>query len=68
MIKTYRFFYHYNKSHKCMTVHYKGACLLAKDIKCSVSTETKWNKAQPNLVIQGYAGKVELNNSTITIS
>lgn len=39
----------------------------AKHIDCKVPVETKWNKQQPYLVLQGWASKVEINDNTCTI-
>jgi len=65
--KTYRFFYHYNKQNKKMTVHYRGICYLVKDIDCQVPCNSKWNKTQPNLVMQGFAKEVIINKDRATI-
>jgi hypothetical protein len=46
-----------------MSIHYKGACLRANDVICSVPIETKWNKTQPNLVMRGFAESVEIINN-----
>ena len=54
----YRFFYHFNKKTKKMTVHFKGQCLLCQNIVCRVPCNTKWNKRQPYLVMQGFAASV----------
>ena len=43
-----------------MSIHYKGKCMIAKDIICDVPIETKWNKTQPNIVMRGFAKKVEI--------
>jgi hypothetical protein len=58
--KQYRFFYHYNKQLKKMTVHFKGKCLIVQDIMCEVPAQTKWNKTQPQLVLQGFCEAVEI--------
>jgi hypothetical protein len=52
-MKTYRFFYHYRKQTGGMTVHFRGVCHPCNNVFCKVTTETKWNKTQPRLVIQG---------------
>ena len=62
-MKKYRFFFHYYKRYKCMSIHYKGTCLRANDIVCNVPIETKWNKTQPNLVMRGFAESVEIKNN-----
>ncbi len=53
--RKYRFFYHYYKRHKRMSVHWKGKCHVVDDVVCNVPCETKWNKTQPNLVMRGWA-------------
>lgn len=67
--KTYRFFYHYYKQYKCMSVHFKGKCYKTKNVICKgVETETKWNeKSQPNLVVQGFASKLDIRDDRIII-
>lgn len=70
-MKKYRFFYHYRKSTKEMTVHYKGVCYPCKNVVCEAKTETKWNKTQPQLVLQGFSTGLDLlidkGDSTIII-
>lgn len=46
---------HYNKQKKCMTVHYKKTCYVCKNVICNAKVETKYNKTQPNLVLQGFS-------------
>ena len=55
---TYRFFYHYFRGKKAMSVHFKGACHVVDDIICDVPCETKWNDRQPYLVMRGWAHEV----------
>ena len=43
-----------------MTVHFKKQCIVVKDVKCQVPCETKWNKTQPYLIMQGMATNVEI--------
>ena len=66
--KTYRFFYHFNKQKQGMTVHFRGQCIIAKNVVCSRQSETKWNpKKQPMLVMQGFCKEVQMENDTIYI-
>ena len=65
--KKYRFFYHYYKQYKAMSVHFKGKCYKTDNIICNVPTETKWNKRQPNLVVQGFANDIKINDNNIVI-
>lgn len=58
MNKTYRFFYHYFKAKKKMSVHFRGICTVVDNIECKTACETKWKKTQPNLVMQGMAKNV----------
>ena len=50
-----------------MSVHFRGTCMKADNIVCSVPCETKWNKRQPNLVMQGFASEVEVKEGTAYI-
>ena len=50
----YRFFYHYYKQYKKMSIHFKGKCSVVQDIECRVPAETKWQSTQPNLIMQGW--------------
>lgn len=58
--KRYRFFYHYRKMDGRMTVHFRNQCMVATDVKCQVPCETKRNKRQPHLVMQGYCKSVDI--------
>lgn len=66
-MKRYRFFYHFYKQKKCMTVHFRGKCIPVDDVVCLVPCETKWNAKQPYLVMQGFAKDVRIKNKTATI-
>lgn len=65
--KKYRFFFHYYRQYNKMSIHFKGTCMRAKHVECSVPVETKWNKQQPYLVLQGWAESVEINDNICTI-
>lgn len=41
-----------------MTVHFRGQCIPVHDVECRVKCETKRNKTQPLLVLQGYCSDV----------
>jgi len=41
-----------------MSVHWKGLCIKTDNIDCRVPCETKWNKRQPYLTMQGFASSV----------
>lgn len=56
--RKYRFFYHYFKQKKKMSVHFKGQCYVVSDVECKVPCETKWNQTQPQLVMRGFAKNV----------
>jgi len=62
MNKSYRFFYHFRKSTRGMTVHFKNTCLSCKNVVCKTECSTKWNSRQPRLVMQGFAKKVTVEN------
>lgn len=64
----YRFFYHYYKQKKAMSVHFKKQCYVVKDIICLVPCETKWNARQPSLVMRGYASNVEIKDNLAIIT
>lgn len=57
-LKKYRFFMHYNKPNKCMTVHYKGQCYLAKHIICEPECQTHYKSTQPHLVLRGWCSNL----------
>ena len=50
-----------------MTVHYRERCFPCKNVVCEVPTETKYNKQQPRVVVQGFAREIEVDDVTITI-
>lgn len=58
--KRKRFFFHYFKQRNCMSVHFDKKCTQVDDVICFVPTETKWNKAQPHLVLRGFAHSVDI--------
>lgn len=62
MTKRYRFFYHYFRGKKAMSIHFRGTCHVVEDIKCNVPCETKWRPRQPRLIMQGYASEVNIEN------
>lgn len=64
----YRFFYHYYKQKKRMSVHFRGTCHVVDDVVCNVPCETKWNKTQPNLVMRGFATSVNIINGKAVIN
>jgi hypothetical protein len=66
-MKRYRFFYHYHKRYNEMSVHFRGKCMRAKNVYCSVPCETRWNKTQPHLTMRGYAHEAELRDDLDTI-
>lgn len=55
-----RFFYHYRRCDKIMSVHFEGVCYPVQHVRCQVPCETKFNNRQPYLVMRGFARKVEL--------
>lgn len=68
MNKKYRFFFHYFKSKKKMSVHFRDKCVIVDDVKCNCPAETKWRKTQPNLILQGFCKNVEIENNVAVIS
>ena len=63
-----RFFYHFRKCDKRMSVHFKTQCIPVENVVCAVPCETKRNKRQPLLVMRGFATTVEVRNDTAYIS
>lgn len=62
-MKKYRFFYHYYKQKKKMSIHFKGSCTVVDDIICNVPCETHWKKTQPNLVMRGFCKQVVIEDN-----
>jgi hypothetical protein len=62
-IKKYRFFYHYNKIHNKITIHFKNRCILVKNLICKVPVESKWNDKQPRLIIRGFCENVKIKEN-----
>ena len=59
----WRFFYHWRKCDDRMSIHFRGKCMPCDDVQTDgVKTETKRNKRQPRLVIQGFAKNVRIVN------
>lgn len=64
--KPWRFFLHYNKpmSRKAevpvWTIHWKGKCYQAYNLKVRAWTETHEQNRQPRGVVRGYAWQLEL--------
>jgi predicted metal-dependent hydrolase len=67
MNRKFRFFFHYNKQRKQMTVHFKKQCIPIQNIECHVVCETKWKKTQPNLVMQGFCSNIKILKDKIII-
>lgn len=68
-MKPKRFFYHYFRyGKKKMSVHFGGTCYNVDQVVCQVPCETKFNKRQPRLVMQGFATNVHIQNGTAFIS
>jgi len=67
-MKKYRFFYHYYKQKNKMSIHFKNTCTVVDNVVCNVPCQTKWNKQQPILVMQGFAKAVTIENKTALIS
>lgn len=63
----YRFFYHYRRSDKKMSVHFRKTCTPCDDVICNVPCETKRNKIQPYLVLQGFANNIRVEDNKVII-
>lgn len=59
-MKPKRFFYHFRKCDRLMSVHFEGVCYPVSNVECRVPCETKWNKRQPYLVMRGWARSVRI--------
>lgn len=57
-MRKYRFFYHYNKPHRRMSVHFRGTCYIVDDVDCRVPCHTKHRDRQPHIVMEGWATDV----------
>lgn len=64
----YRFFYHYFRNKKCMSVHFRNSCIPVKNIVCNVPCETKYNKRQPFLVIRGFCSNIKIEKNVAHIN
>lgn len=66
-LKPRRFFFHFNKQTRNMTVHVAGQCIPVRHVSCHVPVQTKYNKRQPYLVLQGFARLVEVHGEIALI-
>jgi hypothetical protein len=55
LMSSYRFFYHYFRAKKAMSVHFRGKCSVVKHVVCGAPCESNYNTRQPVLVMQGFA-------------
>lgn len=71
--KKYRFFLHYNKpltkirGVHTWSVHFKKRCYFTENIECKVATESKTNKTQPYVVMQGMATEIKESEDKLII-
>jgi hypothetical protein len=65
--RKYRFFYHYYKQKRKMSIHFRGTCTTVSHIICQPECQTKWRKTQPQLIMQGWATDVIINNDIAVI-
>lgn len=63
---SYRFFFHYRKQTKRLSIHFKKICYTADDVLCKVPCESKWHNRQPHLTMQGYAHTVDITTDPDT--
>jgi len=54
-----RFFYHYNKHLKKMSIHWKNSCTPVDELICLAPAETKTYETQPKYVLQGWTSNIE---------
>ena len=50
-----------------MSVHFRGKCHVVDNIIYMVPCNTKWNKTQPNIVMQGFTRNVDVLSGTAYI-
>jgi len=50
-----------------MSVHFKKQCIPCSDVICKVTCETKRNKIQPFLVLQGFASSIRYEGDKVII-
>jgi len=71
--KLYRFSLHYNKplsrlkGENYWSVHFRKKCYTTKCIKCFCYTESKENKIQPYVVMQGFAYDISQDDDSLLI-
>ena len=63
-----RFYYHYFRQNKCLSIHYNKSCTKVNNIICNVPTESKWNNTQPNLVLRGYCNDITYHTTDVGIT
>ena len=65
--RPFRFYYHWNRIHKKISVHFLGSCYLTKGLNIQVDTEAKFNNTQPLFVMRGWANHIDHNNNRTII-
>jgi len=66
-VKTYRFFYHYVKQSGKMSFHFRNKCFHVDEIVCIVPSNSKRNKQQPYVVMQGFCQGFKIINNKLFI-
>ena len=56
------FFFHYNKPHGKVSIHYQKKCHLVDGLLVRVPVHSKFNKRQPKFVMKGVASKITIEN------
>ena len=67
MTKKYRFFYHYHRQKKMMSMHFRGKCYATNNIICLSPCQTQWKKTQPYLVMEGFTTDILVTDNCIAI-
>jgi hypothetical protein len=62
-----RFFFHYHRQKKKMSVHFDGKCHVVESVGCLVPCETHYNKRQPFLVMRGFCNEVLIEKDLAVI-
>lgn len=66
-MKTYVFFFHYNKpasklaGSPKLSIHWRKLCSIVDEVVCNVPCNSKNNKRQPHCVMVGKAYNIEFN-------
>lgn len=66
-MKRYRFYFHYRRCDRRMSVHFQGQCMPCQNVICYAPCETHRQNRQPFLVVRGFARQVTRDRKEDTI-